>query len=216
MQQAQAIDYKEAYEVLLLKYAALAHDLAQLKKIVFGSKSERFIPTDDSKVDPQLTLSLDAETVAQCKITDKTQIAYTRTKIEVIPHPPKAHPGRMTLPEHLRREITVLQPDSDVAGLKKIGEEITEVLDYIPGELYVKQYIRPKYVVPLNETDSTVITASLPERILEKCMAGEGLLAQIVVDKYMDHLPLHRSRLRRDNASEEPVWISHKRPYAAG
>ncbi|MCY7421340.1 MAG: IS66 family transposase zinc-finger binding domain-containing protein [Chitinophagaceae bacterium] len=85
----------------------------------------------------------------------------------------------MKLPEHLRREIIILQPDTDVTGLKKIGEEVTEILDFIPGELYVKQYIRPKYVVPVNDTDNTVITVSLPERIMEKCMAGEGLLAQI-------------------------------------
>jgi transposase len=80
----------------------------------------------------------------------------------------------MKLPEHLRREIFILQPDTDVTGLKKIGEDVSEVLEYIPGELYVKQYIRPKYVVPVNNTDNTVITASLPGRLLEKCMAGEG------------------------------------------
>jgi transposase len=106
----------------------------------------------------------------------------------------------MSLPEHLRRETTIAQPDTDVTGLKRIGEEVSEVLDYIPGELYVKQYIRPKYVLPLSDTDNTVITASLPERMMEKCMAGEGLLAQIIVDKYMDHLPLHRQLQRFQRA----------------
>jgi transposase len=196
MQATQNIDYKEAYEDLQLKYEAVTHDLAQLKKMVFGSKSERFIPTGDSKVNPQLNLALDAETIAQCKITDVTKYTVTRTKTEVIPNPPKAHPGRMKLPDHLRREIVILQPQTDVSGLKKIGDEITEVLDYTPGELYVKQYIRPKYVVPINDTNNTVITASLPGRLLEKCMAGEGLLAQIIIDKYADHLPLHRQLQR--------------------
>lgn len=90
----------------------------------------------------------------------------------------------------------ILLPDFDTTGLKKIGEEITEILDLIPAELYVKQYIRPKFVKPLSETNDTVITASLPGRMMEKCMAGEGLLAQIIVDKYMDHLPLHRQLQR--------------------
>ncbi len=200
MQATPIINYKEAYEALVLKYDAVMQELAVLKKMVFGSKSERFIPTDDSKVDPQLSLELDAETIAQCKITDATIFTVTRTKTEVIRNAPKAHPGRMKLPEHLRREIIILQPDTDVTGLKKIGEEVTEILDFIPGELYVKQYIRPKYVVPVNDTDNTVITASLPERIMEKCMAGEGLLAQIAVDKHVDHLPLHRQSQRFQRA----------------
>ena len=112
---------------------------------------------------------------------------------------PKAHPGRMQLPSHLRREVILLQPDMDVTGLK-IGDEISEVLDYTPGELYVKQYIRPKYVQPLTELTNTVVTASLPGRLLEKCMAGEGLLSQIIVDKYVDHLPLHRQLQRFQRA----------------
>src|SRR6266545_1405449 len=108
-------------------------------------------------------------------------------KTEVTDCKPQGHPGRMKLPEHLRRDITILQPETDVTGLKKIGDEVSEVLDYIPGELYVKQFIRPKYVVPVSDTDNTIITASMPGRLMEKCMAGEGLLAQIIVDKYVDH-----------------------------
>lgn len=54
-------------------------------------------------------------------------------------------------------------------------------LDYIPAELYVKQYVRPKYILPLSDTGTTIITASLPGRMMDKCMAGEGLLAHIVV-----------------------------------
>lgn len=82
-----------------------------------------------------------------------------------------------------------------------MGEEITEILDYIPAELYVKQYIRHKYAAPLAAGMGTVITASLPGRIMEKCMAGEGLLAQMVVDKYVDHLPIHRQLHRFERMS---------------
>lgn len=200
MQAAQIIDYKEAYEALQIKYEAVMHELAQLKKMVFGSRHERFV-AEPLEAEPltQGTLALDAETIATCKITDATKVAYIRTKTEVVTKK-KEHPGRMALPEHLRREITILQPDTDVTGLKKIGDEVSEVLNYIPGELYVQQYIRPKYVQPLSEITNTVITASLPERIMEKCMAGEGLLAQIIVDKYMDHLPLHRQMQRFERA----------------
>ncbi|MCY7421339.1 MAG: transposase [Chitinophagaceae bacterium] len=61
MQATPIINYKEAYEALVLKYDDVMQELAVLKKMVFGSKSERFIPTDESKVDPQLSLELDAE-----------------------------------------------------------------------------------------------------------------------------------------------------------
>jgi transposase len=200
-------DYKILYEqlhaqhnALEARYATLVHELAQMKKMIFGSRHERFVPTDDNKPNPQLTLALDADTIATCKITDVKKLTVTRTKTAVTFNKPKPHPGRMQLPETLRRETVVLMPDCDVAGLKKIGEEITEILDFTPGEFYVKQYIRPKFIKPLTEINDTVITASLPGRMMEKCMAGEGLLAQILVDKYMDHLPLHRQLQRFERA----------------
>jgi len=204
------VDYKVLYDQLHIKHnelearfagqhvriTDLTHQLAQLQKMIFGTRHERFVATDDNKPSPQLTLNLDAETIATCKITDVKKVTVIRTKTAVTFHKPKPHPGRMKLPETLRRETVILMPDCDVTGLKKIGEEITEILDFTPGEFYVKQYIRPKFVKPLSETNDTVITASLPGRMMEKCMAGEGLLAQILVDKYMDHLPLHRQLQR--------------------
>jgi len=195
---APHIDYKVLYEQSQFEIADLKHQLAQIKKMIFGSKHERFVASDNTG-SLQLSLNLEAETIEQCKITDATKIEYIRTKTEVIENK-KPHPGRMKLPEHLRRVTTILQPDTDVTNLKKIGEEITEILDWTPGEMFVKQYIRPKYVVPVSETNSTVLTASLPNRIVEKSMAAEGLLAQVIVDKYVDHLPLHRQLQRFQRA----------------
>ena len=199
---AEHIDYKVLYAQLQaetsLVIAELKQQILQLQKAIYGSKHERFVATDVSKTNPQLALALDADTIAACKLTDATKVEYIRTKTEIT-YKPLTHPGRMKLPENLRRETTVLLPDSDVSGLKKIGDDITEILDFTPGELFVKQYIRPKYlacrqagVQPVSSTNDTVITASLPDRIMTKCMAGEGLLSQIIVDKYVDHLPLHR------------------------
>jgi transposase len=179
------------------KEAAMSAEIAKLRKMIFGVKVERFVPAADvTAAELQLALDLQAETVAQCKLTSATTVEYVRTKVEVVPAKPKAHPGRMKLPEHLRREVILLKPEGDVSGLRRMGEDITEILDYIPAELYVKQYIRPKYAAPLNEGGSTVLMAALPGRLLEKCMAGEGLLAQMIVDKYLDHLPIHRQLQR--------------------
>jgi transposase len=177
--------------------AAVTFELNQLRQMVFGSRRERFIPAPGiTKAELQLALDLDAETIAECRISSATRVEYIRTRVEVTANKPKAHPGRTKLPGHLRRETVILKPDEDVSGLKKIGEDVTEILDYIPPELYVKQYIRPKYAAPLGDGYSTVITASLPGRMMEKCMAGEGLLAQMIVDKYVDHLPIYRQLQR--------------------
>lgn len=213
MQTAQqpSIDYKKLYEQQVEvmekitrqlaahvdKEAALSAEISRLRKLIFGVKVERFVPAADvTASELQLALDLSAETVAQCKLSGATTVQYVRTKVELVPAKPKAHPGRMKLPEHLRREVILLKPEGDVGGLRRMGEDITEILDYIPAELYVKQYIRPKYAAPLAEGSSTVLMAALPGRMLERCMAGEGLLAQMIVDKYMDHLPIHRQLQR--------------------
>src|SRR4030095_755909 len=91
------IDYQLLYEDLQVKYTDVLHQLEQLKKMIFGSKSERYIPADSDQNNPQLSLALDAETIAACKITEATKVEYIRTKTEVAPNKPKTHPGRMKL-----------------------------------------------------------------------------------------------------------------------
>lgn len=190
------IDYKSLYETALLSIEVLTHELAQLKRMIFGSRSEKFAVTDPAKPSTQISLDLDAQTVAACKISDYEKVTIVRARAQIVPNKPKAHPGRMKLPEHLRRETIYVAPDMDITGLKKIGEEITEILDYIPGEFFVKQIIRPKYVLPVSDTNDQIVIASLPGRIMAKFMAGEGLVAQIAVDKYFDHIPLYRNLQR--------------------
>ena len=183
------MDYKGLYEQSQLTIASLQQELAQLKKMIFGSKHERFIPSEDNP--SQLTLAIEAEAVAACNIIDAKKIEYTRITKEVTEK--KDHPGRMKLPEHLERREKIIEPTEDVGDCKKIGEEITEELEYEPGKLFVNRYVRPKYAKPDN---TGIITASMIERPLPKAIAGAGLLAQIVIDKYVDHLPLYRQQER--------------------
>src|SRR3954449_5211561 len=126
----QHIDYKALCEEQQLKITTLTHELEQLMKIIFGSRSERFIAADPAAASVQLSLGLEAATIAQCNITEAAKVAYIRTKTELAENKPQAHPGRMKLPSHLRREVILLQPDMDVTGLRKIGDEVSEVLDY--------------------------------------------------------------------------------------
>jgi transposase len=193
MQAAAANDYKELYEASQLRITKLESELAQLKKMIFGSRQERFVPLASNH--PQLSLGIEPEPVAASAVSTQ-KISYTRTNVSVN-QPPLLHPGRMKLPENLRREEITIEPEGDLRGCKIMGEEVTEVLEYAPGELYVKKYKRIKYVKPDN---GVILIGSLPVRPLEKAMAGEGLLSQILIDKYVDHLPLHRQMQRFERA----------------
>lgn len=199
-------DYQSLYEQSQIEIAFLKHELAKLKQLIYGSKHERFITSNNNP--SQLALAIQAEEVAQCNITSVKKIEYTKVKTEVTK---TQHPGRHKLPEHLERREIIIACKENTEGLKKIGEEVTEELDYEPGRLFVNKYVRPKYAKPGNEG---VIVAPMIERPLPKAIAGAGLLTQIVIDKYVDHLPLYRQmeRFKREGInipySTITDWVS--------
>jgi transposase len=162
--------------------AALRHELAELKRMIFASQRERFVPAE---VPQQLDLGFEqaAEPVAQ--EVEKETITYQRSK--------KAHPGRDKLPEDIPTEDIIIEPEEDTTDMERIGEEITETIDYRPGLLIKRRYIRPKYArkEALQEQPGVLI-AELPERPIPKGIAEPGLLAHLFVSKYIDHLPFYR------------------------
>jgi len=172
---------KPTYEELQAKVLFLELELDKLRRLIFGQKRERYVPVFNPE---QLNIALDDQPAQAPSVPSET-IHYTRRKKarKQTPH------GRNPLPADLPRKDIVIEPDSDVSHLKKIGEEITEELEYEPGKLYVNRYIRPKYALP---KDQGVIIADLPTRPIEKGIAGAGLLSHIMVSKYVDHLPLYR------------------------
>ncbi len=103
------------------------------------------------------------------------------------------HPGRKPLPAHLRREEIILLPTEDVTGLTPIGEEITEILEYQQGELYVKKYIRAEYIKSTADgIQAKRVIAPLPNMPIAKSYVGASLLSHLMVSKYIDHLPIYR------------------------
>ena len=163
--------------------AVLTHELAQLKRMIFGVTSERF----EGTLDPtQMPLFEGAASVEEAPVVSEP-ITYTRKKKK---------PVRQVLPPHLPREVIVIEPDVDTRGLKKIGVEISETLDYRAARLVVIRRERPKYVDPQAVGDPGeargVIIAELPPRPIEKGMAEPSLLAHVVIEKFVDHLPLYR------------------------
>ena len=150
--------------------------------MIFGQKRERFIPVDTNQ------MSLNFGDQVAYKVEEETEeVSYTRRKStkKITPH------GRGSLPSHLPRKDIILEPKEDVSGLKKIGEEITEELEYKPGQLHINRYVRPKYIDPEN---GKITIAQLPSRPIEKCIAGPGLLSHILISKYVDHLPIYRQQ----------------------
>ena len=104
--------------------------------------------------------------------------------------PSAARPVRQPLPAHLETERVVLEPEEvqqQPEGWRKLGEEVTEELDWKPAKFIKRLYIRPKYA-----NAERIVIAPLPARLIEKGLPGAGLLTQVILSKYADHLPLYR------------------------
>ncbi len=171
---------RPTYDDLQAKVIQLEFEITNLKKVLFCQKRERFVPENN---DDQLTFL--NQPVSSEPLSEKEKISYTRNKR----NQKKNHPNRQPIPAHFPRIDIIIEPEEDTTGMKKIGEEITEELEYEPGKCHVNRYIRPKYALP---GDEGVVIGLLPTRPIEKGIAGPGLLAHIVISKFVDHLPLYR------------------------
>jgi transposase len=85
----------------------------------------------------------------------------------------------------------IIEPEGLNEDMVKIGEQITEILEYTPAQFFKRRIIRPKYV---NKKTQQIKIAELPSRPIEKCLAGNSVLTHILVSKYVDHLPLYRQQ----------------------
>ena len=164
-------------QALKEQLARLQFELEQLKRLVFGARSERFVPADPA----QATLfGVEAPAAPATE-----QLSYQRRK----PATEKKQPVREAIAAHLPRVERVIEPDDLPAGARKIGEEITETLEYTPGSIHVDRVVRPKYVV-----GEAVRIAPMPPLPFPKSNLGASLAAHICVSKFADHLPLYRQR----------------------
>lgn len=166
------------------KITGLEFELEKFRRYLFGKKSEKLV----AQLADVSQLSLFSLGVAQQQQEELSEQATEAAKKKTL-RKRKKGTGRMELPENLRREVIIIEPDQDVSNCKCIGEEITEVLELIPAELYVKQYKRPIYALPKGEG---IITGQLPDRVIDKGIPSERLIAQMIQDKYVYGLPLHR------------------------
>jgi transposase len=163
--------------------------LYHLTKLLQGFKSERFVPPAVELQQPTLDLIFE-EAAAATRLADvQKKVIYTTTK-----QSPDEKRIVRVFPAHLRVEETVIDPKEDISNCKKIGEEISDRLDWKPGELFINREIRNKYCCPIpgKPAEVRIIIADKPVHAIERSIAAEGLLAQLIVDKYVDHMPLNR------------------------
>jgi transposase len=169
----------------------LQHQLEQLLRARYGRKSE--------KLDPAQLLLFAQEFLAESAALtpSTTSPAESPEAATEVTAPGKNGHGRKPLPASLprRRVVHDLSPEQlpcpDCGTERvKIGEEVSEQLEYVPASLIVLQHVRPRYACKPCAAH-VAIADRLPEPI-EKGLPGPGLMAQVIVSKYVDHLPLHR------------------------
>ena len=176
----------------------LQHQVEQLLRRIYGRRSEKMDP--NQLMFDGLLLEAVEQPHAPQEETAEPQ-ADSAAAGRRSPAAKRRHPGRLPIPEHLERVEIVLDiaeedkicPETG-RPLKRIGWEVSEKLEYRPGRLLVNVYKRPKYVSPDNSSSGEVgvITAPMPEHPIERCKADVGLLSQVIVGKFADHLPLYR------------------------
>ena len=172
---------KSAERVLILE-----RQIQALTKALYGRSSER-----RQFIDPNQTSLFDVEEQEKGEGEETEQVVYTRRK------PEKKKPVRKEFPEHLPREIEIIEPADKPEDAVKIGEEVTEVLEIDVPKIWVRRIVRPKYASKINsekEGVSGVVVADQPSLPLPRCIYGATVLAYIIIGKYVDHLPFYRQR----------------------
>src|SRR5271155_1800557 len=178
---------KLAVQLRTLEIEKLKFQIAKLRRMQFGRSSERV-----TRQIEQLELRLEEWETGEVEELSKA-VAEDRP----LPIRQRSQPKRKKLPDHLPRQEVVHEPEHDGAcpcpacggSMAKLGEDVTEVLDYIPGRFQVIRHVRPKYACRHCDAITQAAAPALPT---PRGRAAPGMLAHLLVSKYTDHLPLYR------------------------
>ena len=186
-QHAELVAAKAALQLRTLEIEKLKVQLARLKREKFGRSSERL-----EQAIAQLELQIEEIEVGDAVPPREAPAPKTSSDAPAATTA-KRPPQRQPLPGHLPRETVVHEPacacPSCGGALRRIGDDVSEVLEYVPGHFKVVQHVRPKLSCRLCES---IVQAPLPSLPIERGRPGPGLLAHVLVGKYADHLPLYR------------------------
>ena len=160
----------------------LTHELARLRRVQFAARSERMDTAQRGLFDEAMAADIAA-------VEAQLEAAQT-APASTVPRAPRAKPARRTLPADLARVTTVHAPAAcDCAACGAALVKIGEKLDAKPIELFVRRDVYPQYACRACET---IVAEPVAPAIIDRGLAAPGLLAQVVVHKYVDHLPLYR------------------------
>jgi transposase len=176
-----------AVQLKALEIEKLRFQIAKLRRMQFGRSSERI-----TRQIEQLEMQLE-----ELETGEAEDVARAETSEPSAPIPMRAKPKRKPLPEHLPRQEVLHQPEGDGAcicpacggGMGRLGEDVTEVLDYVPGHFQVIRHVRPKYAC---RACDAITQAPAPAMPTPRGRATPAMLAHLLVSKYCDHLPLYR------------------------
>lgn len=174
-------------QVKALEIETLKLQIAKLRRMQFGRSSERV-----TRQIEQLELRLEELEAAEAEEAGKSDAATPGKPVRQ-----KAKPKRKPLPDNLPRQEVTHQPAGDGActcpdcgkGMARLGEDVTEVLDYVPGRFQVIRHVRPKYACTACDA---ITQAPAPAMPVPRGRATPAMLAHLLVSKFVDHLPLYR------------------------
>ena len=162
----------------------LTHENALLKRMKFAAQSERFNADQKSLLEDEIEADLAAVTIEIEQLQPPAAVPEA-----------KQQPKRQPLPANLPRCEICHEPESTTCQcgcqMQRIGEDVAEKLDYVPGVFTVERHIRGKWACARCET---VTQAPVAAHVIDKGIPTAGLLAQVLVAKYADHLPLYRQQ----------------------
>ena len=160
----------------------LSYENALLKRMKFAAQSERFNPLQRNLLEDEIDADLAAVAQEMEQLSKPVPAPRDRTQAK-----------RQALPASLPRTDIRHEPDSTTCQcgcqMRRIGEDVAEKLDYVPGVFSVERHVRGKWAC--NQCQ-TIVQAPVAAHIIDKGIPTTGLLAQVLVAKYADHLPLYR------------------------
>ena len=185
---------QEALKIAQLTVDKMKVELTYLRRMKYGRSSEKLETAQLELIGGQVAQPV-VEPPADAGTDDGLKSNVTSLDTERKKREPKTRPGLRELPAHLPRRTVVHTAQGRCGctacggGLREIGQDVSEVLDYEPGTFHVVRHVRPKLACA---GCHTITQALAPSRPMDRCMAGAGLLTHIAVSKFADHVPLYR------------------------
>ncbi len=176
---------QNAFDATVAKNKELNEEVLKLKsqlqwfqRQVYGHKSERFVDSDQQSLD----LGVESKKIEP----EYLDVEAHKKKRKKTPH------GREDIPDHIPRITTTIYPDLDITGLDIFDIKVTEYLEYIPAQYYVRRTVRPVYILFNDSGERSFVYAELPAHCIDKGKAGASLVAQTIISKCIDYTPLYR------------------------